>query len=324
MNREDFWKFTYRLRRYLAGSTDEELIARFRDIALNSFTFTSAGQVGMHPQASVHEMWAEQLVHLATECATRDRDPLDGFDLKDFVFTKGNLEAFRKQQHVLAFRPTGPIFCRYGRLEHMTALRERGEVLLRPASCYSAGSLDSARRDDELVLRTYVCPHDYDLGLVDRRLRKHHPERCFIHLDHEKPTDFFMLCLTAGFEIRLFADFGANACLVIHDQGEFERRLTAGFREALPGWGLHFAQARYVDPYHMPMVLDDDGADLAFWKHFRYMYQKEWRMVALPPPGEGSPLEKQHLQLGSLSDISEVIALDGDPFGTPGSPQCAA
>ena len=306
---------TYRLRRYLAGATTEELLARARDVAFNSFTFTAGGQVAPLSREDVRGVWHDCTIHLAVEGSMRKVEPFDAFDLKGFVFTKRNLEAFRQQPHVLQRQVGGGVFCRYGRLEHMGAFRDRGEILLRGASYYSHKALDSARRDDELVLRTYLCPHDYDLGFVAPALLSHAPQRCFTHLDQRKPTDFYLFCFTAGFEIRLFADFKANACVVIHDQSEFERRLIRGARHALPGWNVQVDHARYHDPYNMPRPISDHGAEVLFCKHFGYMYQREWRLVVRPEPPTAGPLPDLAVSIGSLTDISELVVLSGDPFG---------
>jgi hypothetical protein len=305
----------YRLRRYLADASEAELVSRTKDIAANSYTFTRDGKIGILPQGDVAQLWNGCMTHVAVESEVRRRDPLLGFNLDELVFTKSNLDAFRQQHQVLSFAGPGPVFCRYGRADHMDKLYERGAILLRAASYYSSKALDVARRDDELVLRTYLCPHDFDLGIVAPDYRELLPERCFAHIDHTKPTDFYLLCVTAGFELRLFADFKANACLVVHDQAEFERRLMRGFRDALPGWHLSFAQARYLDPYNMPRPVSDHGEYVFFCKHFGYMYQREWRLVGRPPQGENGPFQDREVSIGSLTDISQVVRLHGDPFG---------
>jgi hypothetical protein len=309
-------QFGYRLRRYLANATDAELVARMEDIAANVFTFTPECKIGMVSDPVLVNFWRERMAHAILESGMRGRDPLNGFDPESHVFTTKSLGGFRIQPHILSKKVPPPVFCRYGRAEHLVTLRESGEILLRAGSYYSSKALDAARRDDELVLRTYICPHDYDLGVIDPFFAEHRPQRSFGIVDNQKPADFYLYCVTASFEVRMFADFKANACLIIKDQIEFERKLMEGVRKALPGWFLEFGQAKYLDPYNMPQRLPNVGAQIFFCKHCRYMYQAEYRLVALPPNGINGPFAQKLITIGSLESISELVTLNGDPFGS--------
>jgi hypothetical protein len=285
------------------------------DIAANIYTFTPQCRVGIVRDRALLEFWHRRMTHVIEENRMRRRDPLLDLVLKDTVFTGPNLRAFEGQPHILSKGVLPPIFCRYGRLENILALQERGEILLRAGSYYSSKSLDPARRDDELVLRTYICPHDYDFGVIDPFFKQQFPQRSFGLVDNQKPADFYLYCVTVGFEVRLFADFKANACLVINNQEEFERRLLREIGKTLPGWFLEFGQAKYIDPYSLPIRLPNVGAQIFFCKHCRYMYQLEYRLVALPPNGVDGPFKEIKIEIGSLADISELVTLNGDPFG---------
>jgi hypothetical protein len=301
----------YRFRRYLSGSSDQELVQRLHDIAVNLYTFTSDGKIGVL-QNDRRDYWLEKLEHLIVENGVRDRDPLKDSDLKDWVFTKNTLEKLRSQPDALKMVSVPGYFYRFGRRQNMQALMENGQMYLQPASYYSSRALDLARRDDELNFRTHVCPHDYDLNVLDPVIRKLLPQRCYKYIDQRKPSDYYLFCLGVSFEVRLFADFKAQACLIIRDQPEFERRLTKAVSRELPGWLVKFDAARYVDPYNMPSRLPGEATDMPFYKHHSYMYQSEFRLVALPPNGNHLPAKL--LEIGGLADISELVVLNGDPF----------
>lgn len=303
----------YRLRRYLSGAPDQVLDERLNDIASNIFTFTKDGKVGLVEEGA-RDIWAGLLTHLCAECESRGRDPVQVDSIRERTFTQETLAKFRQQPHALTRQVEGPVFCRYGDRQWMEALQAEGALLLRPASYYSRSTLDHARRDDELNYLSYVCPHDYDLGLVDARIASLYPSRSFGEILHRKPSDHYLYSVSAGFHVRIYADFFADACLIIRDQVEFERRLAAAAKRALPGWHIEFGNVCYGDPFSKPVVLPNHGAQIFFLKHARYMYQREFRLIALPPENLTTPLPDLPLAIGSLRDITELVLLKGHPF----------
>jgi hypothetical protein len=198
--------------------------------------------------------------------------------------------------------------------DHMRDLHEHGAIRLNAASYYSAHTLDPARRDDEMSLTCFVAPQDYDLGLVHESILKIHPHRSWGEIEHRKPADHYLYCFSVNYRLRLFADFHANACVLIHDQDEFKRRLIEAVRKALPRWYVEIGMAQYVDPYFVLQILPNTGAEIFFFKHLRFLYQHEWRLVSLPPSNHDGPMRPLDIKLGSLRDISELIVLRGHPF----------
>ncbi|MBV9199396.1 MAG: hypothetical protein JOY83_06585 [Alphaproteobacteria bacterium] len=146
-----------------------------------------------------------------------------------------------------------------------------------------------------------------------------------MEIEHEKPADHYLYCFSVDYRIRLFADFRANACVVITNQDEFKRRLLSAARKAMPKWYLEIGMAKYIDPYFVLQLLPNTGAEILFFKHLRFFYQNEWRLVALPPPNCHGPEGPLYLKLGDMRDISQLIVLRGNPFARQAEvPSCGA
>lgn len=318
LNKTQREQLGYRLRRYLSGATDAELTQRLADISANLYTFTSDGRVGLL-MSEVRDYWLDRIEHLLVENQTRGRDTLKGHDGSKFVFTKSNLEKFRGQKAILSYVPPANSFFRFGEKKYMEELRDVGGILLKPASTYADRAHDPARRDDEICFRTHVCPHDYDLGVIDPYIRKFLPNRSYQYIDQHKPFDYYLFCVSVRFEIRLFADFCADACLVITNQKAFEERLTTAIRKLLPEYFVKFDLTKYVDPYNMPRTLPFNDPEYAFIKHHAYMYQSEFRLIAAKPARHAT-IRPLKIEIGSLRDISELVTLEGSPFASVSPP----
>jgi hypothetical protein len=201
-------------------------------------------------------------------------------------------------------------FFKYTQREFALSTVTDGTIRLCPASQYNSRALNSAIRDDELHLTTYISPYDYDLGLVDPIIRARHPVRTSLEVTYTKPTDFYMYCFSTSFDLRYFFDFECDTCVVIRDQRQFEKRLCGAVTKALPGWRIQTRPVRYIDPFQMNNFSAVPSADVIFYKDFRYLYQREFRLVAVPPPDLAAPLSPVFVNLGSLKDICEIVPLD--------------
>src|SRR3954454_14800240 len=159
MSREDVARFQYRLRPYLSGAPRPALDARLSDIAVNLFDFMPNGRIGLWDNP-LRDQWLNRLIAVNVELARRNEHKLKLPQLEDWVFTEKAVRSFQEQPHVFrAPSPTG-VFCKYGEERWMRDFHERGAVKITPASCYSAHTLDPARRDDEMSLTCFVAPED--------------------------------------------------------------------------------------------------------------------------------------------------------------------
>jgi hypothetical protein len=316
LSREEAWELQYRIRPYLEVATSEQLRSRCVDVIRNLYTLTPEGKVGALAPDKGGLLWCQKLWDVRHENLRRDQDFMESVAPEDFWFDDQALELVRRNQSLSRHATRTGLFCKFGESKWMRALFEEGEILLSPASYYRGIEKDVARQDDELVISTIVSPYDHDLGFVDDWLRKVVPPRSWAVVRHEKPSDHYLYCVTVGFDFRFFIDFGgqaghAESALLIWKQDEFERRLVSAVRRELPQWHVSFGMARYVDPYCVIKALPNVGDEIFYFKNFRFMYQREHRLVAEPPAELSRPLERIRLTLGPLKDIAELVEITG-------------
>lgn len=309
------WYEEYRERRYLSDASDEAVLQRARDLMSNIFTLEQNGKIGcVQPQSQSGFFLWRLFSHLLEESRLRTGS-LQG------LFVKHGL------RDALAPKPTSPnppaskavlrisqeqtklrrLF-KFGNRKWMRALLDHGQIRVAPASIYNDSSLGPAIADDEL---------SYDLATAafnDDILSLHPFQTRLIDVFGEpKPaprrlameTNYYVWCASFGLRLRLFDDFEADSVLVIHDAGEFSRRLIQAIRNPLHGWRFTPCAVHYFDPYH-PSA---ETRNVFACKHFKYLYQEEFRYVFLPP-SPATKLEPLNLTLGPLSDIAEVLNRD--------------
>lgn len=313
--RDEALRFQYRVRPYLGNASDAELKARLDDILRNIYCFTPFGKIGPLPPDSGGTLWMQRLVDLQVELARRGVN-IEGFgEFEKMPWNKRALELMDKNSAIAPHMRRAGIFCKYGDKQWLRLTREEGKIRLSPASYYQGNEHNVARQDDELALRTYVSPYDYDLGFIPDAMLAQLPSRGWGTIDEHKPSDHLIYCVTVRFDFRYFFDFGvwpepAEASLVIHDQDAFEQRLLAAAAERLQGWWIKFDGVRYVDPYTVVSMIGCAGDDMFFFKPYRYMYQGEHRLIAVPPADYGLALTHLTLDLGPLTNISELVTLE--------------
>lgn len=197
---------------------------------------------------------------------------------------------------------------RYGNEKWMRLLHENGRIRIRGASFYDDPSLNRARRDKEKEIAAFVHPSDAHRFMMPDGSDAHVPFHGAFEVALTANTDFFVYCMALACDYRLFQDFdSANSCVLIREVEQFECRLRDAVSGRLPGWKSVATDVRYFDPFFTrPHQLNPYEC-----KHFRYAYQKEYRMIWIPPSGqEEDKLEYLDLEIGPLTDISELISFE--------------
>ena len=315
-SREEGWKLGYRLRPYLGNAPEDELQDRLGDILKNVLTLTPSGKIGFSRHDHGRDYWLQKTVEVNQELWRRCRPPIHPHSIPGLMpFGRDAAELAQRNLRFARYIGLAPVFGRYGEFVHMQQLQKSGRLMMSPASTYKDVRLGAARQDDELMLETVTAPCDYDLGLIDDSIKKLYPARQWLRYRFSKPSDFYLYCMTTSFDFRYFIDFATTGvkiptCLLITAQDEFIDRLVNAARAKLPGWTITFSAVNYVEPYSLGHRLSWVRDELFFFKHHRYMYQREHRLVCVPPTPTFSGLKPIFLNLGSLGHMTELVTLD--------------
>jgi len=154
---------------------------------------------------------------------------------------------------------------KYGNRSWLAKAMSTGEWRISPASYYSDLSLCKARFDSELEFSTNTAQFqrtekrvlgiegEYYHALIGAKV-----------VNIKAATDYYLVCWARGIIYRMFDDFQSDACLIIHDEAEFERRMLKAFPAVTPSWHGTRKTVDYVDPCN-----PDKPIDIYFAKHFR-------------------------------------------------------
>jgi len=313
MRRQDLWRLEYQQDPYLEVLETSDLKERFLQVMGNGIFLTDEVKIGMLSIAMGGGYWLASSTHLFEEFGKRggfqggfDRDTMPKLDwpgLKSAVQTFNESRAIHPQAIV-----------RYGQSRHLREMFDSGKIFIKPASAYNDASLNRAVRDNELELKVYRKSWVFD-KLYDeygRALQPDGPKHGRRIEILRAPTNHFVYCMSLERSLRLFGDFDADCCIIIHDPIAFLRRLgAAGLRELGSDWSWFAAPIAYIDPLRPP----NSHLNIVRCKDFKYAYQAEYRMTWLPPKPRFA-LEPFFAHVGPLANIASFVQLD-KPSLTP-------
>lgn len=202
------------------------------------------------------------------------------------------------------------ILVKYGQAEHINEICPKGSIRVCPASSYDDPSLNAAIEDKEL--RRYIQPTtELKFEVIDEATGQVNGELPAIgnRLELGSGTDYYACCFSSVLEEGLFVDFDYDACLVIQNPSVFLRTLYEAFRRLHPDWIFVHGPVCYFDPVNPPYF--DDPFAVWRYKHFRYSYQREYRLVWLPPRPIEKIEENLFLDLPDIPGDLSVVQLDG-------------
>lgn len=296
------WAGDYRAKRYLEHATEQELRRRLDDIFVNMIVFTDDGRAVVRKplEANLH---FRLFAHFFEEMKLRNQWPYS-FPLNHIHFDDEQYPKVRRAGQLWRERGLkhGSCMLKFGKFQYLEPLLNRGEMRLCPASFYREPSLAAAINDDELQFTQQL--HGATVKIQDpdgtwRTAETVGPLR----LTHTATSDYYLSCYAVLFENRLFDDFQADACLIIKDVDRFCNLLRDAVDRMRPKWTCIIGGVQYRDPY-----FPTRAPDVYFTKHFRYAYQREFRMI-WGPPEPVERLEPLHVEMGDLSSICELIRL---------------
>jgi hypothetical protein len=113
--------------------------------------------------------------------------------------------------------------------------------------------------------------------------------------------NYYLFSLSGDWDRDLFNDFvRSDTCLIIRDANSFIERVKISSQIQLPDWECFFVPVHYYDPY---TPSSKPPIDPAMSKDFRFAYQRELRLIWLPPAMEDfKPFH--FIQIGNIEDIS--------------------
>lgn len=288
---------------------------RARDLISNICTLESNGKIGcVEPNSETGLFLWRLFSHLLEESRLRTgshQGLFRKYGLHEGIAPKPTAPSAPASASILKLsqeqQGTGKLF-KFGKQRWMRSLLDNGDIRIAPASFYNDKSLGHAIADDELSYDLATTTLEFDILTThpfQTRLADAFGEREVSPQRIAMQTNYYVWCASLRLSPRLFEDFEADSVLVIHDTAEFSRRLMRSISSALHGWRFTPCVVHYFDPYHPSTKTRNVFA----CKHFKYLYQKEFRYVFLPT----SPLielEPITLRLGPMHDIAEVLDRD--------------
>lgn len=289
----EFWEFQYQIYRYLGRVHEQELITRYQGILRNMRVLISADRHIVPIQSFLSSWYWYRKEH-----QTRFEFFLRGLHLP----IQPPRDVLDNQSKDAPARPRypnyGDVIFRYGKHEHMQAMVERGMIRIGPDSFYRTLEFDTARADDESEKNSYLAG---EYSRITTKADKEIPVIGDIKRTVSGPQ-YYLLCMSCDWDSQLFADFDADACVVIRDAEKFAKLLETAARPQLEGWYFMHNPVEYFDPYEMPK---NQFFDHAMSKDFRFAYQREYRFFWMAMKGEKA-VGFRFLELGPLKQMAEL------------------
>jgi hypothetical protein len=175
-----------------------------------------------------------------------------------------------------------------------------------PASSYNDPSINPAISDQELEIRIPLSEGTFIKETEVNGQTTYRPINGYI--TKKALMDYYIYCLSVEFSPRLFLDFDADSCLLITDPKTFIDRVIPAFNSVFPEWNYGKGPVKYIDPLNPPPIKD---IEVRACKHFRFMYQREYRFV-WAPRRLIPQLEPLFLNIGSMQGYAKLIVLDSE------------
>jgi hypothetical protein len=208
---------------------------------------------------------------------------------------------FNKTYHDAPLRPShfnaGDVLFRYCQFKYLNQLLRDGCLRLRLASKYASMDNDKARQDVETSKSTlHGCSSVRITTESGREIPVVGVLKKSVSLEN-----YYLFSLSGDWDRDLFNDFvGSDTCLIIRDANSFIERVKISSQIQLPDWECFFVPVHYYDPY---TPSSKPPIDPAMSKDFRFAYQRELRLIWLPPAMEDfKPFH--FIQIGNIEDIA--------------------
>lgn len=304
ITRSQKWRNDYLLSPYLCHLYSSELEQRANDIINLISVLDSSGRLSVLTEKHMDiEMWVKW-THVLTEMERRYGPFPNGF-------TNGFVATAKIVKPTFPDEPVGKramdgvgthldCLLKFSKKKYVQEMYGLGNFRLAPASFYNDPSLNAAIRDDELVFKGSASTK-LKSAVKAGRVASGYGR---VEYSVKARTNYYVCCFASSYKNREFADFEADACLVIKKPRLFIDRLIKAGCDLLPGFEGFASNVKYLDP----LLCDPTKIDVNFAKHFKYSYQNEYRAIWAPKEA-ASELPVKFLTIGALDDIAEIVEL---------------
>jgi hypothetical protein len=317
MKRHEFWRQRYRENRDLDHLLSDDLSDRIHDCINNFRTRTERNKLGfLQMNQENGEEWMVLFTEVLEECALRKYSypgPISIAkyrDAMDHAFDPiPDMDRALKEIHA----KDSNYLLKFGDPFWLKQSIESGNFRIASASYYDCQEHNHARRDTEL--KRFCCPNpshseyqEFESCLNETDILKDDHWKS-VNLD----TDYLLFCLSNQYSSRLFGDFHSTACLVITDPKLFLDKLLTAIAPKINGWQFKVVNVTYYDPIR----IDPRQIVVPEFKPFKHAYQKETRVVFLPPQ-QASIVDPIEVEIGAMHNYATLIDLESHP--TPNIP----
>ena len=159
-----------------------------------------------------------------------------------------------------------------------------GAIRFKTASSYNDAGFNISIRDDELNIEHIL--HGLRIETGDGMIMPVKGNQ----ITASAAGDYYVCCFTAAFDLKLFALFGCDCCVIISNGERFVGSVIERYRVTHPGYNIAFGAVEYVDPYRQLL----SKHPIEFRKSCNFSYEKEYRFVSFPG-GRERNIEKEQI-----------------------------
>ena len=310
ISRADKWRIDYGSNRYMQYLSLDKLEQRFACILNNMLKLNKDGKVSMREPGNDF-LWIKLYTEISEEFNARHIELPTGESLTDYLqiprIPRGIVKKISRDD--LENKPSDrSVLFKYGQYRFLKKMMMEGEVRVSPAAFYSDKSLNIAIKDDELGLACEYHPKGFEMSYTDPNTKYTFTSAPIgnVKVESRSSTNYYVYCLSCIYDVNLYTQFEADACLVIKNTALFQEKLFKAFEEKMSNeWSGFYRKVKYIDP----LQDFDKNRDVFTEKTFDYWYQQEVRFAWVPKQIQDNNLEHVFVDIGSMEDYCELIQL---------------
>lgn len=297
-NSSEFWELSYQVHRYLQNYSNAELEVRYKHLFKAEHYlkdwFDSRAPISVYKSPLY---WKRKLFLIRAEYLLRGINPPPVELPKIASLNKAMRKAAQHKD----------IIVRFDEKRYAKGIYADGRLRVKLATEFADGKLNEARRDTErektrrqLGSTVRITTQDGNtIPIIGDLYRKS---------TYATGYNGYIWCASNSLDAYMFAEFSADACVVIHQPDSFVERLNTAVQKLLPRWYFHHNPIMYFDPSEP--ISTNEYKDAFMTKEIRYAYQKEYRYLWVPTLDQRVPADAYYdIELGSLADIAEYHEL---------------